>query len=182
MSAARAHPPRPKVVTALLALCMMFYAWRVESVTDVAVKAGFVYNFSKFAEWPADSFATNYAPLNLCVVGNQPLGGQLVMLHGRIAQGHAINLRGNVRGDDLRTCHILFVGESEERRVTTLLAQIVGSPVLTISDIDGFAEQGGIIGLSLNGERVEFTVNLRAARQAGIKLNSQLLRLGRVVQ
>ncbi len=55
-------------------------------------------------------------------------------------------------------------------------------PVLTVSDIDGFAEQGGIIGLSLNGERVEFTVNLRAARQAGIKLNSQLLRLGRVVQ
>jgi hypothetical protein len=177
-----AQPPRHRVVAALLGLCLALLAWRAEAASDVAVKAGFVYNFSKFAEWPADSFATNSAPLNLCVVGNQPLGGQLLMLQGRIAQGHAINLRGNARGEDLRACHIVFVGDSEERRVASVLAQVGGSPVLTVSDIDGFAEQGGIIGLSLNGERVEFTVNLRAARQAGIKLNSQLLRLGRVVQ
>lgn len=165
-----------------LGLFLAVISVRAHSATDAAVKAGFVYNFTKFTEWPAESFATASAPLNLCIVGNQPLDGNLSLLHGRMAQGHPINVRGNPRNEELRVCHILFVGDGEERRGAAALTQLAGAPVLTVSDMEGFADQGGIIGLTLSGDRVQFTVNLRAARQVGLKLNSQLLRLGKVMQ
>jgi hypothetical protein len=155
---------------------------RADMTAESAVKAGFVYNFAKFTEWPMDVFATANAPLNLCVAGNQPLSGKLSLLQGRMAQGHVISLRGNPRPEDINACHILYIDEMDERRLGVLLGQVASVPVLTVSDIDGFTGYGGIIGMHLNGERVQFSINLAAARQAGLKLSSQLLRLGKVSQ
>jgi len=176
--------PRKSLIQVAIGLGLLLSMMPIcaQSASDAAVKAGFVYNFTKFTEWPADSFSTATAPLNLCVIGNQPLDGNLAMLHGRVAQGHPINVRGNPRQEELRACHLLYIGETEERRGAAVLAQVAASPVLTASDMEGFTDQGGIIGLALSGDRVQFTVNLRAARQAGLKLNAQMLRLGRVLQ
>lgn len=182
MSHTRAPRKGLTSIATCLGICLGIAAMHAESASDAAVKAGFIYNFTKFTEWPAESFASNSSPLNLCIFGNQPLDGNLALLHGRMAQGHPINVRGNPRAEELRLCHILFIGEAEERRGNAALAQIAGAPVLTVSDMEGFPEQGGVIGLAINGERVQFTVNLRAARQAGLKLNAQLLRLGKVMQ
>jgi hypothetical protein len=165
---------------AALAWCALAITARADDASDAAVKAGFVYNIAKFTEWPTEVFASGTAPLQLCAVGLPPLQGKLGLLIGRAVQGHAVNLRLNPRADELSTCQILYVDDTEARRAGALIGLVAASPVLTVSDIDGFAESGGIIGLYLDGDRVRFNVNLRAARQAGLKLSAQVLRLGRV--
>lgn len=156
-------------------------AW-TDPASEAAVKAGVVYNLGKFVEWPPERFASANAPLTLCTVGNQPLQGALALLQGRNVQGHPIVLRNNPRGDELRACHILYIDETANDRLESLLAHVASSPVLTVSDIEAFADQGGIVGLYQKDERVQFTINLRAARQNGLKLSSHLLRLGKVLQ
>lgn len=151
-----------------------------DSLAADSVKAGFVYNFSKFVEWPAAALPPG-SPMQLCVVG-QALDGKLNPLNGRQSQGRDIRVRNMSASSDLSGCHMLFIAVSEERRLNSVLGAVAGSPVLTISDIGEFPEYGGMIGLSVQNEKVSFTVNLTNARAVGLKLSAQLLRLGRVLQ
>lgn len=153
---------------------------QAEGPTADSVKASFVYNFSKFVEWPANALPPG-APMQLCVAG-QALDGKLNQLNGRQSQGREIRIRHLPSSGDASSCHILFIGASEERRVNNLLGAAASAPVLTISDLDEFAEYGGMIGLTLRDDRVNFTINLTSTRAAGLKPSAQLLRLGRVMQ
>jgi len=51
--------------------------------------------------------------------------------------------------------------------------------VLTVSDIEGFAEAGGCIGLVTEDERVRFDINQASLQRDSLRASSQLLRLGR---
>ena len=56
-------------------------------------------------------------------------------------------------------------------------------PLLSVGDESDFLERGGIIALKLSGGRVRFDINLAVAREAGLRLSSQLLQLAdRIVQ
>ena len=57
----------------------------------------------------------------------------------------------------------------------------LGCSVLTVSDIDGFADAGGMIQLVREGGRVRFEVNLDSVRGADLTMSSKLLRLASVV-
>lgn len=75
-------------------------------------------------------------------------------------------------------CHLVFITDSEERRVGLLLRGLAGRSVLTVSDIDGFAEAGGRIGLVVDERRVRFDINLTSVQREGLRASSQLLRHG----
>ena len=171
-----------RILAAVLTLqvAVLPRAAHTDNLAPDAVKAGFVYNFTKFVEWPSGVLPAG-GSMQLCVLG-QALDGRLVPLHGRISQGREIRVRNVSAGSDLTSCHVLFVAESEERRMGSVLNAVSGNPVLTISDIGDFAESGGMIGLAVRNEKVTFTVNLPATRAAGLRTSAQLLRLGRVLQ
>src|SRR5271165_307634 len=56
---------------------------------DYQVKAAFLLNFAKFIEWPRASFPGSISPLEVCVLGDDPLGGAL----NQIAEGETIDAR-----------------------------------------------------------------------------------------
>lgn len=148
--------------------------------TEYQVKAAYLLNFARYVEWPAAKLAPG-APLQFCVLGRDPFGGALSAFDGRQVQGHEARVRRIDDAERAGECHVLFVSESEERRVPGLLRGLAAQPVLTVSDIDGFAEAGGAIGLFNEDERVRFDINLTMLQRAGLKASAQLLRLGRNV-
>ena len=83
---------------------------------------------------------------------------------------------------NLKECHVAYIAESEDRRLPQLLRAMRKLPVLTVSDIDGFAEAGGMLALVQNDDRLQFEVNRDAATLAGLRLSSQLLKLARTVR
>ena len=84
-------------------------------------------------------------------------------------------------GEDLRASHILFISASEKKRLPQLLASLHGFSALTVADMDGFLEQGGMIQLFSENNRVRFDINVNAATRANLKLSSKLLSLARAV-
>jgi hypothetical protein len=54
------------------------------------------------------------------------------------------------------------------------------APILTVSDIEDFTDRGGVVAFYLDRKKVRFAVNPTSARRRGLKLSSQLLRLGRI--
>lgn len=180
---ARPAPPARRLGTALaLALAVAWPGALVHgqpTLTEAQAKAAFVLNFARYIEWPASVFASPQAPLVVCLVGRDTLGPALAALDGRQVQGRAMKVRLRVVPDELRGCHLVFIGEAEERRSQTVLRALAGQPVLTVSDTDRFTESGGCVRIVLAEERLQFEVNRAALEQAQLKASASLLRLAR---
>ena len=145
------------------------------------IKAAFLYNFAKFTVWPATAFADDKAPLRLCVLGDDPFDGALAALEGRTVKNRPIVASRPASGDPLGQCHLLFISASEHGRLGTILESLRGMPVLVVGDTPHFASSGGTIRLEIVGNKVRFEINVGAAHHAKLKLDSRLLRLGRIV-
>ena len=148
---------------------------------EYRIKAAFLYNFAKFTVWPAAAFADAKAPLRLCVLGEDPFHGALAVLEGRTARNRPIVAGRLSSRDPLGQCHLLFVSASEHGRLGTILESLRGMPVLVVGDTPHFARSGGTIRLEIVGNKVRFEINVRAAQHAKLKIDSRLLRLGRIV-
>jgi hypothetical protein len=152
-------------------------AWGEIGMSANEVKASFVVNFIKFAEWPEGAIG-NDGVLNLCVMGNGSLGKVLGRLDGRrIKEHNSLQVQIKQFGDDLNGCQAVVVGESERQKAAAIIRQIGYAPVLTISSIEGFAEKGGCIGLLYQENRMLFEVNLDMLRKKGLQMPAQVLNL-----
>jgi hypothetical protein len=150
--------------------------------SEYAVKAAFIFNFAKFTEWPAAASGATRDPIVLCAFAGEAHGTALAAIEGKSVQGRIMRVRRGVRPDEVKLCHMIFIAESEERRIPELLRAVKGSPVLTIGDAEGFAGAGGMIGLITADNRVQFEINNEAVQRAQLKIGAQLLRLARLVK
>jgi hypothetical protein len=144
------------------------------------VKAAFLYNFAKFAEWP--TLAAN-APIGICVVGDDAVAAVLAdTMRGKTISGHALEIWHPVDTALWRSCSLLFIADAELRRAAAGLDAIRILPVLTVSDGQGFSLGGGIIELYVEGGRMRFAINVDAVDRSGLHLSSRLLGLAKVVR
>ncbi len=165
---------------ALLALLLLLPAMTFAlPPTEDNVKAGFVLNFAKYAEWPTAFMGSG--ELKICWLGPQALSGKLAELGGVKAKGLVVRARQTERPEEWRDCHVLFIPASEVHRVDMVLRTLAQTPTLTVSDSPNFIQAGGMIGLKMLDGRIRFDINQRAARQVGLTLSSQLLRLAEEV-
>lgn len=164
----------------LFALCAGSPPLKAQALSEIQVKAGYLYNFARYIEWPVEAFPGANAPFVLCVAGRDPFGQALQAIDGKPVQGRPLQVRRGVAVENLQGCHLAFFSDSEERRAVQAL-RWTGGALLTVSDIDGFIDVGGGIGLVYSDERIQFEVNLPVLQRAGLKASSQLLKLARHV-
>jgi len=152
------------------------------SFKEGEIKAAFVYNFAKFVEWPSGAFKDVQSPFTICVLGKHPFGNALDSLGQKSVGNRKIDVRFVQDPSDIEKCHILFISASERNSLPQILKQAKNDRTLTVSDMKGFSEAGGIITLVSTGEKMVFEVNLTAASQTSLKISSKLLQLGKVVK
>jgi hypothetical protein len=152
------------------------------SVSEYSLKAAFLHNFAKYVEWPAEALAEPAEKMVLCLLGEDPFGDVLGEMEGRSVRGRQIVIDRAAELDDLERCHILFVCRSKKERLDGILGQLAGVGVLTVSDISGFAERGGMIEMLADEEVVRITINLGATQREGLVVSSRLLALARITE
>jgi hypothetical protein len=165
----------------LLALaCASHASWG--AVSEYDVKAALIYKISKFIRWPESAFAGSGGALRVCVVGRDDFGASIDSLNGQKVQGQLVQVERLPRPEQpMNACHIVFVGASERARLPSLLAALSAAPVLTISDIDGFAVQGGMVGFATHDGKLSFQINPAASARSGLEIGAQLLQLATLV-
>lgn len=153
-----------------------------EETVEYPVKLAFLYNFTKFVEWPADSYRGPDAPLVICIVGNDPFSPAIEgELRSRSAGSHPIEVRTVSPRDIMSVCHMVFVPVTAEDQATRIVRVLKGSSTLTVGETEGFAVQGGIINLTTEGNKLHFEVNLLAAERARLKISAKMLALAKIV-
>jgi hypothetical protein len=148
-------------------------------VTDYEVKAAFLYSFAKYVQWPADLADPSFV---ITVLGDDPFQGVLDdALRGKQADSRRVVLKRTRHPEEVGRSQILFISDSEERELPRILKTLEGSPVLTVGEMDRFAERGGAIRFRMDQNRVRLDVNLKVAEQAHLRISSELLKLARIV-
>ena len=144
---------------------------------EYQVKAAFLFNFAQFVEWPPQSFTDNVSPLVIGIYGTDPFGSFLDdTVRGEVIRGRRIQIKRCDKLADVKSCHILFVGQSEAGNPDHIFVATKGKPVLTVSDIPGSRQSGVIIWFTTEQNRIRFHINNEAAREAGLSVSSKLLR------
>lgn len=166
------------VMALLLAPC---FASEPQAPGPWQLKAAFLFNFTQYVQWPKEAFTSPDSPFVFGVFGKSPLGSTLDgFLAGERIESRPATVRYFTNLNDAASCHILYIAESHQPNVRPILARLKGRPVLTVSDIDGFTEAGGMIRF-ITGTRVRFRINPQAATEAGLTMNPKLLRLAEVI-
>jgi hypothetical protein len=171
----------PGVLGGIIAPVAMLLAtgvsWAGQAVTQPALRAAFLYNFVKFTEWTGD---VSSGPLTICIVEDSALENALTdLVDGSSINGRAVLISRTGR---LRACHLVYLGATEPERAASILDELQGASVLTVSAGYDFVRLGGIVGLVVEQGRMRFAINPDAAQRAGLRLSSRLLRLAKILK
>lgn len=190
-SQARRHSPwnrRARAALAVLAVVLLLVssaatrAQAQEPSGEYALKAAFLYNFAKFVEWPAGTFADTTSPFMMCTLGHDPFGASLDALAGKMVRERALVIKRIRSGGAVTGCQLLYVGPSELAQATDLLRSLRNTPVLTVCDADSCAEAGIMLNMRTAENRVHLDMNLEAVQQTPLKVSSQLIKLTHIVK
>jgi hypothetical protein len=150
--------------------------------SEVSLKSAFLYKFTHFAEWPPEAMGNGKNPIVMCVIGRDSLAEVLEdSVQGRTSGGRLLVVRRVGGAEEARACHVLFIGWSDGEKIDQVIGSLAEQPILTVGDVEGFGQRGGMINLRKQGSRLRLEINRRAADRAGINLSSQLLKLANLV-
>jgi hypothetical protein len=144
------------------------------------IKAGLLYNFLKYTNWPAASF-DNDNKINLCVYGDDPFSGYLEPMQGRSVNQRIIRIRNIHAINEIENCQMLFVNENNKSEWPELRNYLSGQAILTVSDIKSFTKEGGIIEFANTGGHIAVKLNEDIAREAKLSVQDRLLKLVTIV-
>jgi hypothetical protein len=146
------------------------------------VQAVFLYNFSRFVEWPPQTFAAPSDPFVIGIVGSDPFGARLdEAVRNEQINGHVLTVRRFRSISDLDKCQILFIDRSEIANLGQILAALDHHNTLTVSQADGAAQRGVMIQLATENSRIRLRINVDSARAAGLTISSKLLRPAEII-
>lgn len=167
-AAASGEPPRPQEPQAL---------------PEYVVKAGFLFNFAKYVEWPADAFEKADSPITIGIVGADPFGeGLEKTLKNKTVRNRTFAVARFPERAGLQRCHILFIPRTERENLPAILKQIEAWPTLTVGEDEGFSRSGGATNILIEKEKPRLEVNPDAAEKARLTIDPKLLKVAAIVR
>jgi len=173
---------------ACLMLLLLFFLGTPARGQDAPVgesdlKAAFLYNFTKFIEWPAEAFSNDGAPVAVGVYGDEEFTQNLrSLLADKKAHNRTFIVKRLTNPQDAKTCQILFFRESETRKMGAVYDSIKRLPILTVGESDDFLDQGGMFNLLFEDKQLRFEANTAVAENAKLTISSKLLRLAKNIR
>ena len=153
---------------------------------EYMIKAGFIYKFIYFVEWPTHKITDSGKFITIGIIGSDPFGDAFKPIEGEAINRRQIVIKyfdKNVSPDYLKHCDLVFISSSFKENSEKILQSIREYPVLTVSEFSGFLEQGGMVNFIMKENRVRFEINRDAAERVGVTFRSKLLRVAeRVVE
>jgi len=152
------------------------------TLREYELKAGVLFNIIKYVEWPADaSSGPSSDTLEIGLLGDIPFPEALDVLDGKMVQGRKLLVRRVHSIADAGRCSVLYIGASEKGQLAQITEAFKDRPVLTVGEVDGFAQRGGMVNLLSGPNRIVMEINREVATQSRLAFSSQLLKLARLV-
>jgi len=148
---------------------------RADEGLEAKVKAAYLFHLVKFIDWPG----LPPDEIRICVYGSKTMAVLLNELSDRQVKERALKITAD-DPSDLSRCQVIFISRAE-KKWRGILEKATGLHILTVSDHEDFASQGGMVGFYAAGGKIRLEINPTTAQNAELKLSSKLLELARTV-
>ena len=138
------------------------------------IKALYLFNFTKYVEWPAT--ASNAAPFVIGVCESLEVKNDLVEItRDKRVQGRAIVIQLIRSAQEGGTCDLLFIGATDPARIAELLRPSRNAAVLTVGAAENFLALGGMVNFVRREDKLRLEIGLDAVQRARLVMSAKLL-------
>jgi hypothetical protein len=169
---------RLRLLTLMCVIGLIVSEAHGQTFKEYDLKAVFLYNFTQFVEWPPEAFQDDSSPFIIGVLGADPFKKYLEeTVRDEVVRNRKLIIQHYSRVEDIKTCHILFISQSEAKQIAQILDGLKNRSILIVGETEGFTRLGGVIGFATERNKIRLRINLTAARAANLTLSSKLLRI-----
>jgi hypothetical protein len=149
---------------------------------EYKIKAGYLYNFTKFISWPALQSET----FNLCIIGNDPFGTLLNPIEEKLAQGKPMRIIRLPQYQPDQACHIAFFKSAQphldktQNQAPIFLLDLTMA-MLTVTNHSDFSELGGMIEFIIVDDKIRLQIDLHKLRASGLEISAKLLEVSQII-
>lgn len=153
---------------------------------EYKIKAVFLYHFLNFVEWPHAEDKPNetgHLMPEICIAGGNPFGDALEYIREKneTRDPFWLSYPDLAKPNAFDRCRILFLSKNIEKDIAPLLVRVADRPILTVSDVEGFADHGGMVEMFEEDNKVRLRINAKRFEKAGFR-SAELMRLAEVVE
>lgn len=149
---------------------------------EYKLKAAFLYQFSKYIEWPEASYANAQAPFVIGIYGANPFGNATDKIASKKKTGtHPIAFKVLQSVKALNDCHMVFIPSSvPDEDVKAIIDRVRQAKILVVGETAGLIKAGGDIQFFVQENKLRFAINQQLPRR-GLRASSKLLALAKPV-
>ena len=169
---------KPRTAVILLVLSLLTFGRRraadPAALAEHQIKALYLYNLTKYVEWPADAFANTNAPFTIGLMAGPELKGDLLeIIRGKAINGRDIVVRSIQGTQDVKSCQLIFLESGDKQRLSQALIAAKDFPVLPVGFSEDFLTSGGIISFARKDNKLRLRIDMDAARRARLSVSAK---------
>ncbi|OFX89033.1 MAG: hypothetical protein A2W99_02500 [Bacteroidetes bacterium GWF2_33_16] len=139
-------------------------------------KALFMYNFTKYLEWPESERQGNFV---IVVLGETSLADELKIIAEKKKVGFQTIVIHKISSlDQLPKCHIIYIPDSKTSLINEIKNKLASSSTVIIADNPGAIAKGAGINYVVSSGKQLFEISKTNLEQHSIKVGADLLALG----
>jgi uncharacterized protein DUF4154 len=140
--------------------------------TNAKIKAVFIYNFTKYIEWP-NSYKEG--EFTIGVIGESPLYSELTkMTQTKKVANQSLQVKKFSSVDEISKCHILYLSKDKSGEISSLLKSLKNNSTLIVTEQTGLVDKGAGINFIIKDNRQKFELNKGNVEKYKLKVSSSL--------
>ncbi len=146
-------------------------------------KAGYLYNLTRFIEWPTNTAPAATNPILIGVMGDSNAVSIIeATLRDKRSKGCSFLVKPVTEVTAGSGCHVLFVTRHAAKSPADIRRDVGSAATLLVGETDQFAENGGMVGFVPQGDTFRLTLNVEATAQAGLRVSAKLANVALIVR
>jgi hypothetical protein len=151
-----------------------------EKDTSAMIKASYLYNFTKYIDWPDSYKDGNFV---ISVMGSSNLHQELVKKYSSKQVGQQqIEVRKLSKTLKVSKCHLLYISSEFAELLPQIASELSNKPTLIVTDIEGSLENGSSLNFLFIEKGWQFELNTQSAEKKNLFIGSTLKSLARSVK
>jgi hypothetical protein len=141
--------------------------------TNAKIKAVFIYNFTKYIEWPA---VAQVGEFKIGILGDNPtLFSELdKMSKVKKVNNRSFSISSFGAVSEIESPHILYIPSDKTDLLSDAVSRFKGKSTLIVTEKPGLAQKGSGINFVILGNRQKFELNKTNVSQQNLKVASAL--------
>lgn len=145
--------------------------------SNAKLKASFIYNFTKYIDWPDKYKQGNFV---IGVLGTTPFYNDLItLLSTKTVGSRRFEIKSFTSVDAIsEICHVLFVPTENSAMLADVLKKLKGKSTLIVTEKPGLAKQGAAINFVVQNNKQSFEISKSNIEKYNLKVSTTLTSYG----